>query len=329
MRKKLRFNKDPFSKKADEKEKEIKTFDVADIQKEIDNLTTKTPYETSDEEEDLDFTDKKEKIDDVKPELPDESEVTPIKFEENTSFLNWNRILLYLSVMGIVCIVIIPQYVNELSPVLTLLMWLFGMACFLPVGAILGWLFFNVETRCKIMRRMRGKDYGIVNFVHKGGKRITSRIKDFGEDIIVQDTRMWIIDANGVYYLDRDRNKIMHARIKSQDIITLPSNIPSLYLDAETMIPLKFHKEKSKSNPQQAGATILGHISNQIAKNLFFKKTMTYYTIITIAITCLTLVVALLVFTEVSEMKEALTGMETELKELKELVKNLQPPPTI
>jgi hypothetical protein len=52
------------------------------------------------------------------------------------------------------------------------------------------------------------------------------------------------------------------------------------------MVPLKFYKELSKSNPLQVGANHLGYIANQIAKMLFFKKTMTFFYIIMIVLLC-------------------------------------------
>jgi len=83
---------------------------------------------------------------------------------------------------------------------------------------------------------------------------------------------MWLIDKDGVYYLDINGDKIEHAGIEDANIVTLPSNVPALFLDPETMIPLRFHEEKSKTNPQQAGALLLGYINNQITKNLFSKS---------------------------------------------------------
>jgi hypothetical protein len=50
------------------------------------------------------------------------------------------------------------------------------------------------------------------------------------------------------------------------------------------MLPLQFHMPKTISNPQQVGATTLGYINNQIAKNLFFKKSMQTFYVIMLAL---------------------------------------------
>jgi len=163
--------------------------------------------------------------------------------------------------------------------------------------------------RCKIMRKTRHKNYGIIYFVHKGGKRITTRIKNLDDDVIIHETKLWIIDKGGVFYLDVNGNKIEHASIDDDNIVTLPSNVPALFLDPETMIPLKFHGEQSKTNPQQAGAILLGYINNQITKNLFFKKQMTTFYIILICITGITFALTMQVYMDFTELKETTIPM--------------------
>jgi hypothetical protein len=216
--------------------------------------------------------------------------------------------------------------IAEVSSGLAVLLWLFGMMCFFPLGIVLGWLFLDPFMRCKIMRRMRHKNYGIVNLVHKGGKRITTRIKNFDDDVIVHDTKLWLIDDEGIYYVDIDGNKIKHAEITSDNIATLPSNIPSLFLDPETMIPLTFHKTDSKTNPQVAGATLLGYVNNQIAKNLFFKKQMTMFYIIIIAISALTLVIALGIYSEMEQLRSVVPQLQNQVARLSEMISQLSNP---
>jgi len=203
---------------------------------------------------------------------PDKDNIQSVKVIKEKNRLDWDKAIMWLSVLGIVGIIFLYQMVSDFSSGLGLLMWLFGMMCFLPLGLILGWFFLDPYMRCKIMRKTRHKNYGIIYFVHKGGKRITTRIKNLDDDVIIHETKMWLIDKDGVYYLDINGDKIEHAGIEDANIVTLPSNVPALFLDPETMIPLRFHEEKSKTNPQQAGALLLGYINNQITKNLFSKS---------------------------------------------------------
>lgn len=221
-----------------------------------------------------------------------EREFKPPNVIEIKPIVNWVMVSLYMSIMGILAVIFICQYGWMQNRMIIVLMFFFGMCCFLPFGVIISWLFFNIDNRVKVLRRLRGKNYGIVHFVLRGGQRMFTRIMDLDGDVIVNNMRMWVIDKKGIYYLDRNGLKQLWAEISSEHVKTMPANIPVLYLDYETMIPLKFYKEMSQSNPQEVASTHLGYIANQIAKMLFFKKTMTFFYIIMIVITALTMVVA-------------------------------------
>lgn len=260
------------------------------------------------------------------PELPKEIEMKQAIVIEQKPIFDWNRAVIYISVIAVVAIVFFSQYMSQQNPALLMLTWLFGMMCFLPLGLFLGWIFLDPYMRCKVMRRFRGKNYGLVHFVHKGGKRFTIRVKNLDDDVVVQETRLWLINKNGIYYMDKNNNKVLHAEITGDNIITLPSNVPALFLDAETMVPLTFHYEPSKSNPQQAGATILGYINNQIAKNLFFKKTMTIFYVIIIALCAINLVIGVQLYQWMEEMYNLIPQLQSKISALGNLINELNPP---
>lgn len=233
--------------------------------------------------------------------------------------IDWARVSMWLSVFGIIAIIMItqnPTYQNH--PALVILLFFFGITCFLFFGLVLGWLFLNIDMRCKIMRMMtRGrKNYGIMYLVLKGGRQITSRIVNFDGDVLVNEMRMWIIDKKGMHYIDRDGKKQFWAEVTSDNIKTMPANIPALFLDYDTMVPLKFYKEVSDSKPQQVAANILGYVANQIAKMLFFKKTMTFFYLIIIILTCLGLVVSMQCAMWVSDINNVVPKLDKKIDDL-------------
>jgi len=261
----------PFGKKTEAK-------DIDDIHKILDKKTTveEEPVET-------------EVVEDFKPlpveKIKDEQTKNKVKklklrakrkAEKNP--FNWNRGLLFLCMLGIMGIIFFYQMTAEVSMSIALVLMLFGMLCFLPLGLLFGKLFLDPYVRCKVLRRVRGKNYGMVYFVHKGGQRVDIRIKNLDDDVVVQGTKLWVLEKAGIYYTDIDDAYIKHATISDASIVTSPNNVPILFLDAESMLPLRFFETKTKSNPQQVGATTLGYVNNQIAKNLFFKRSMqTFY----------------------------------------------------
>jgi len=309
------------------KSKSIKENKPIDIEKAVDGMFESKPVN----EPIKTYTPvkKQETKETVKIPMSKRNDIQTVKVVKDKVRIDWNRAILWLSLLGIVGVIFIYQMVNDFNSGLGLLLWLFGMMCFLPLGLIIGWLFLDPYMRCKIMRRTRHKNYGIIYFVHKGGKRVTTRIKNLDDDVIINDTKMWLIDKDGVYYLNTNGEKILNSSIDEANVVTLPSEVPALFLDPETMIPLRFHEEKSKTNPQQAGAILLGYINNQITKNLFFKKQMTMFYIILICITGITFALSMQVYMDFAELKETtLPLLQSQLDSIKSLLEGiaLNPP---
>jgi hypothetical protein len=252
-----------------------------------------------------------------------------VQVKENKEGINWTRAGLYLSALAMIGIIFFSQMAGELNPAFILLIWLFGMLCFLPLGVILGWFFLDPYMRCKLMRRMRGRNYGIVNFLHKGGQRIVSKIKDLDDDVIVENGRMWILNREGIHYLNVDGQQILHKEIKTENIKTLPANVPCLFLDPETMNPITFLKTETQTNPQEAGSIVLGYINNQIMKNKLFKKTQTIFYILIIVIVIVNLVLSLQLYTWMEEIYNLLPVLRRQIQNLGQILAEQQPIQTI
>lgn len=271
--------------------------------------------------------DKQDKaLPDKKTKKPKKEDMAKFVVKEAKQGINWGRAGLYLCAFGMVGIIFFSQMAKDINPVFVILIWLFGMMCFLPLGFIGGWLFLDPYMRCKLYRRFRGKNYGIVNFLHIGGQRIVTRIKDLDNDVIIEGGRMWLLDSEGIYYIDKNNEKKLWKKIDTEHIKTLPANVPCLFLDPETMTPIKFIEKPSKTNPQQAGAVILGYINNQIQKNAMFKRTATIFYIIIIAVTVVNLIIAVQTYTWIEEIHKLMPGIRQQLSHLGDLLAQYNPP---
>jgi len=140
----------------------------------------------------------------IQPEEKNRFRRTPkkdkLKIKQKTT--DWTRAIMYLSIMGMIGIIFIYQIVEKFDPIWSMIMVFLGMGCFFPFGMMLGKLFLDPYVRCKVLRKMRGKNYGLVKFLHAGSQRTTVRIKNLDDDIIVQGTKIWLLDKGGIYYLD-------------------------------------------------------------------------------------------------------------------------------
>lgn len=166
-----------------------------------------------------------------------------------------------------------------------LIFFMFAVFFSIPIGLFVGWIFFDPFQRAKAKRFMLKKNYGIVNFVTKGNK-IISKIKNFDHDLLWVDDGVWVLESNRVFLQEKtdetDKEEKSHP-IRESDFQTL-SGIPVLFLSIDTMRPLSFVKEKGDANPIDLASTLKGWVMSQLAKNMFFKKTFTAMSLITIVL---------------------------------------------
>ena len=174
------------------------------------------------------------------------------------------RSALYLAILGIVGIILAMQV--QVADVVRILAVFIGACFFIPIGLFIGMMLGNPYIRCRILRKMRKRDYAIVNFIQKDGRHIDTKIKNLEEDVVIHGSRLWIIQRRKIYSVDADGSKVFQAKIDPEGVYTI-ADVPVVFLDVENMFPVTFHREEQENiDPQQAGATLLGWVNNQITK---------------------------------------------------------------
>jgi hypothetical protein len=187
-----------------------------------------------------------------------------------------------------------------------LVVLLLGAFCFLPVGVFIGWVVMDTHQRAKVMRTLFKRNYGIVNFVSKG-KQIISRVKDFDFDLLFVDNGLWILSKNRIYRTEKRDGAYIESEahpLNGSDISFI-SGIPTIFLDVDTMMPLKFEHETSEANPIDLGSTLRGWLMNQLAKNMFFKNTFTIMTLLTIGLIAIVVYLSWQNYSMVTDLHDA------------------------
>ena len=265
-------------------------------------------------------------LDDKENPPSSDDDFAPITVNEKIPKFNYTRIMIIASALAIVGIIMFSQMADTINPAFVILIWVFGMMCFLPLGVFIGWFFLDPYMRCKIYRRFRGRNYGIVNFMHKGGQRFETHIKNLDYDVVVNDGKMWILEKEGVFYINKDNQKVLHKKIDAEMIKTMPANIPCLFVDIESMTPIRFHSCDTKTNPQEAGAICLGYINNQIQKNASLKSKMSLFYIIILGILVLNIVLTFQLYTWLEELYTLVPSLKRQITNLGNLIAELSPP---
>jgi len=238
-------------------------------------------------EQEVEWTDEEKKV--VKNKFIERVKATRkerrrIRKGEHNLVLDSQKIVIGFGFISMMFLFLMWQY-NQESQAITAIVFIVGSFLFMPLGAILGWVFLDPYMRCKIMRKMsKGRrNYGLVNFVGKSNK-IVSRIKNFDEDLIWIKNKCWALSRSGIYEIDKNGEQATHKQALDPDsFVTVTESVPTMFIDINSMQPLTFEKTGREGiAPEELGSTLKGWVDNQMAKVMFLKKSLDMYFIIVI-----------------------------------------------
>jgi len=206
-----------------------------------------------------------------------------------------------------------------LNPQLAIFAAILGSVTFLPIGALIGGLLTS-SFRIKIVRRIGGKNYGFIKFIH-ANRLIKPVIVNLDNDMI----RF----GNGVYFIEnsiirREGSPAYSTDKISESSIKFEEGIPTIYFDVTDILPVDFQRAGKTSddqrfrNPAQVAATLNKEISVEKAKVMrVFKGRQDLFMIIILGMSAITAVLAYLVLTDVGKMSDAVAAVKTGVDALK------------
>lgn len=160
------------------------------------------------------------------------------------------------------------------QPTFLYLMFIFGMFGFIPMGMMLGALFFNPYNRCKIWRVLTKKNWGILRLVVD--KHTQDIIVNLDNDSLDINSHMFTIQRGRMFY-DTGTKLSDGSKVPQQIPITsreikYSAGVPTIYFDINSITPLVFHDDKIKISPQELSASIKAYVINKEAELMQLKK---------------------------------------------------------
>jgi len=234
------------------------------------------------------------------------------------------EITITLAVLGIILVVVLNSYLP--NDAMFALLIIIGATSFLPMGMIMGWLLFDPVMRCKILRKMSKRNYGVIQFVSHGGKMFP-KIKNFDQSLILRNNECWVLAESRVYQMTKDGNAINKGKeINAKNIVTYVDTVPVLFLDTHNMSPMKLTNEGDSSvYPVEIGSQLKAWTDNQRAKMMAVKKMEDMMTMILIAASVGAVVICLITMTKVEEMSGTISALDERLQFLIESMKSSPP----
>lgn len=193
------------------------------------------------------------------------------------------------------------------DPLFMFLLSLLGSILFLPIGIFFGYLFTNPFIRCKILRKLTKKDYGIVFFIGKGNRLFTKTI-NFTRDILTFKDGIWVLEKNRIYQFaeNPDTSKI----IDPDAIHLIVDTVPVIFLDLNKRRILTFQKEESDVHPTEISAIFTAWIKNQLMKGMFLRKRLDVYFILLIIISFIAVALSYMTYNRLNDLEKILTSLQ-------------------
>jgi hypothetical protein len=235
---------------------------------------------------------------------------------EYDSIKNTQGIVIGLAIIGIIFIMLVREFLP--SEALYVIIILIGSFMFIPVGMIMGWVAFDSTMRCKVLRKVSKRNYGIVNFVGRG-RRIVSKIKNFDYGLIWQEDGCWVLTKDKIFQLTKDGNVANEGKVLDPDsVLTLVDTVPVIFVDMDSMEPLSIMQSgRVPVYPSEIGANCKAWVDIQRAKLLKGKKAMDILLIVVIICSIGAIAVSVLTMNKVDELTKMVQMLQN----------NLLPPP--
>lgn len=225
----------------------------------------------------------------------------------------FREITIGLAVMGIIVVVLLRSYLPNTA--MFALLVIIGATSFLPTGMILGWLLFDPVMRCKVLRKVSRKNYGIVNFVGHGNKAFP-KIKNFDQSLIWKQNECWVIAQSRVYQMTKDGNAINKGKeIDADSVLTYVDTVPVIFIDMHSMEPITISKEgRTAVYPGEIGSALKAWVDNQRAKMMAVKK-MTDTMLMVAVVACIgAVIVSFVTMGKVDELTETIKTIKEQLQ---------------
>ena len=227
-----------------------------------------------------------------------------------------------LALIGLAFVFFLYQTSSSANSWVVIVVIMLGSMMFLPAGMILGWAILDPYVRCKLLRRMTKRNYGIVNFVGKGNKMV-SKIKNFDDALIWIKNKVWVITREQIYQLTKQGDDIVEGNhIEPDNIISLIETVPVLFVDMDSMQPLSLAREGREAiNPEELGSTLKSWADNQLAKAIMLKKTMDIYFVIMIICSIASCMIGYVLYTRITDVQAQLDGIQSQLSIVTDMIR--------
>jgi hypothetical protein len=239
-----------------------------------------------------------------------------LRKRETRALTGKQQLLMLGMIVGLFFLITLFNYSPD-HPLLFTVVMLVGGLMFLPIGMFFGWVLIDPFMRCKVLRKVTRRNYGIANFISKGNKMI-SRIKNFDGDLIWIKNKVWAVTDGGVYEFDKYGDGIIHGgEIDPKSTVTVTDTVPVIFIDIDSMEPLSFQRSgREKIYPEELGATLKGWIDNQMGKAALLRKSLDTYFIILILSAMAAAALSYLCYDELTRMSLELESIKSTVNEI-------------
>jgi hypothetical protein len=173
--------------------------------------------------------------------------------------------------------------------------------------------YLDVVFRCKIFRLITKREWGVLAIASPDNKQLTEIVVNFGGDVIKHRGRVWVIEQNKIFRMDKPERGF---RLDRED---LPKRwidgIPYIFVSETSFLPIDITGTIGATRPEEVASVFLAWVNNQLAKGFASIKFQQTLLIVAVVLSLLSAIMGYMAWSKTGEIGNQLAAVDARTAE--------------
>ena len=173
--------------------------------------------------------------------------------------------------------------------------------------------YMDVCFRAKIFRLITKREWGVLAIASPDNKQLTEIVVNFGGDVIKHRGRVWVIEQNKIFRMDKPERGF---RLDRED---LPKRwidgIPYIFVSETSFLPIDITGTIGATRPEEVASVFLAWVNNQLAKGFASIKFQQTLLIVAVVLSLLSAIMGYMAWSKAGEIGNQVASIDARTAE--------------
>ena len=192
------------------------------------------------------------------------------------------------------------------------ILWYLVCVCMVLLGVFAG-KYMDVCFRAKLMRMITKREWGVLAVASPDNKQLTEIVVNFGGDVIKHRGRVWVIEQNKIFRMDKPERGF---RLDRED---LPKRwidgIPYIFVSETSFLPIDITGSIGATRPEEVASVFLAWVNNQLAKGFASIKFQQTLLMVAVVLSLIAAIMGYMAWSKSGDLSAQLTAIDARTAE--------------